>query len=170
MTTRSWIGAAYRNFFSVSGRSRRGEYFAFLTYVVGVTAGLMVIDHTLFGTQPGAVASLAGGFFFLHLVPLTAVFVRRLHDADEDLPLMLVPVWVIILIGTGLMTIFGVATVFGVVFITIGQLLCLEVLRDPGTTGGNRFGPDPETGAEGRWHDQLVMQPIRSRDVYRVKH
>jgi uncharacterized membrane protein YhaH (DUF805 family) len=170
MSGSSHVGEAYRKYFSINGRARRAEYFTFLFYVVGVTVGLMAGDLMAFGTPPGAVASMAGVFFFGHLVPLITVFVRRLHDCDEDIPMMLVPVWVVILAGTGLMTMFGLATVFGLVFITFGQLLCLQVLRDPGTTGGNRFGPAPETGAEGRWHDQLAMQPARSREVYRVRH
>ena len=169
MITGSVIGKAYRGYWSVGGRSNRREYFAFLVYVVGVTAGLMLTERLIYGQATPPRFSLASTFFFLNLIPLIAVFVRRLHDADEDIPLMLVPIWVLILGAIGLMANFGLATLFALIFVPFGQLLCLKVLKDPGTTGGNRFGADTDTPDDVHWHEHLALQDARTRAVYRVR-
>lgn len=169
MKSESVIAAAYRRYFSIRGRASRAEYFVFLWYVVGVTAMLMLIesqfmsDYALSRFTPSAV------FFCLHVIPMTTVFVRRLHDVDEDIPLLMVPVWVGILVAVGLMAQFGYATLFGLFFIPLGQLMCLQMLREPGTTGANRFGDDPMVEGRGTWHGTPVALRATTREVYRVK-
>ncbi len=70
--------------------------------------------------------ALAGLFALAVLIPSIAVGVRRLHDIDRTgwwYLLILLPV--------------------------IGWLVLIYFYIQPGTTGENRFGPDPMAGATG---------------------
>jgi hypothetical protein len=64
---------------------------------------------------------------------------------------------------------FGYEVLFGLVFVPFGQLLCLQILKDAGTTGANRFGADPRVGEDQSWTAGAVPVRAASKDVYRVR-
>ena len=115
------VGAGFRRYGTISGRSSRSEfwYWALYCYVwmaAFAIAGLLMDDGSL---------ALSGYVIFglVHFVPGLAVTVRRLHDIDRSgwwLLLMFVPV-----IGL------------------FAALLLIAWFTIKGTPGENRFGPDP---------------------------
>jgi uncharacterized membrane protein YhaH (DUF805 family) len=168
METESVIASAYRKYFSITGRSSRPEYFIFLAYVVGVTATIILIENAFLSRSALGHFAPSAIFFFANLIPLVTVFVRRLHDADEDIPLLMVPIWCLLLGGIGLMAQFGYEVLFGLFFVPFGQLLCFQVLKDPGTTGANRFGADPSVADNQSWNDSMPVRAV-AKDIYRVR-
>jgi uncharacterized membrane protein YhaH (DUF805 family) len=129
-----------KRFFDFSGRSRRKEFWLWWLFVVIVFIVAAILDVQLglggstsssseFGDgSVSASASFHGGiltivWWLITIIPGLAVTVRRLHDDDKS-------GWFILL---GLIPLVGF------------YLLYLYVI--PGTTGPNRFGPDPKGGA-----------------------
>ncbi len=117
------IASGFRNYVTFSGRAARSEfwYWALFVVILSVVAG--ILDAAVFPelwadpenivTPFGSVASLAT------LLPSLAVGARRLHDIDRT------GWWLLLhltLIGT---------------FVIIYWACCR------GTSGPNRFGPDP---------------------------
>jgi uncharacterized membrane protein YhaH (DUF805 family) len=111
-----------------TGRARRSEYWLFTLFVIivgvvfsiltGITAGSGAA-----GQMNGATMALTGiyGIFGLAvLIPSIAVGFRRLHDTDRS------AWWLLI------------------AFIPLVGLVLLVFYILPGTTGPNRFGPDPK--------------------------
>lgn len=117
-----------------SGRARRREFWSWFLFVWVALFICMYLDVAL-GLGGSATSSSAGSgvsfnvnggvltlvFALAMLVPNLAVTVRRLHDADKS-------GWMLLL-----------------AFIPfIGWLYLLFLYVQPGTTGPNRFGPDPK--------------------------
>ena len=100
-----------------SGRAARSEYWYWVLFsvIVAIVAG--VIDYMLFPRIPinpaGTITSLA------LLLPGLGVAVRRLHDTDRT-------GWWLLLVLT-----------------VIGDILLIVWFCMKGTTGPNRYGPDP---------------------------
>ena len=133
-----WMLMPLRRYAEFTGRSRRKEYWMFFLFVVVVSVVLRILDSALglggsssssmstSGSQIGAGASLHTGvlgaiFIVATLIPSIAVGVRRLHDTDRSgwwLLIALVPF--------------------------IGGLVLLIFFLLDGTSGPNRFGPDPK--------------------------
>ncbi|AYV48351.1 DUF805 domain-containing protein [Caulobacter flavus] len=116
-----------RKYAQFSGRARRSEYwlFALFTFVVSIaitilriaTGGLDSLENG--GFDALSLVNLA--FSLAMLVPSLAVSFRRLHDTDRS------AWWILI----------GLIPLIGAIVLLIFYLL-------PGTTGPNKFGPDPK--------------------------
>jgi len=123
-----------------SGRASRSEYwysFLFLFLVGLVWAGLIFSLGAFDFSSPRGMSGLAtfvmiaGGLFYLAVfIPTLAVSVRRLHDRNMS------GWWYL-----GLMVLSAVPYIGIVVSIGWLVLFCLK-----GTSGDNRFGPDPLRG------------------------
>ena len=141
-----WMLMPLRRYAEFSGRSRRMEYWMFqlfnlLVLVIplalifgGMPWGAMgdpAIDPTMVDAQPGALfwvgVVLACIWALVIFIPGIAVTVRRLHDRDMS------GWWYLGFILLGAIPFVG--WIASIVFLVI---LCL-----PGTSGPNRFGPDP---------------------------
>jgi uncharacterized membrane protein YhaH (DUF805 family) len=114
------ISSGFRNYVGFSGRACRSEYWYWTLFAIIVSLVALVIDMMVFPDMEirpvNTVASLA---LFL---PGLAVAIRRLHDLDR----------------TGWW--------FLIAFTVIGLILLLVWDCMKGTTGPNRYGPDPLAG------------------------
>jgi uncharacterized membrane protein YhaH (DUF805 family) len=114
------IASGFRNYVNFSGRAARSEFWYWTLFAVLVSIVTSLIDHMLFSSSGVApLNSLAGLALFL---PGLAVSIRRLHDLDR----------------TGWW--------FLLVFTIIGAIVLLVWDCMKGTSGPNRFGPDPLAG------------------------
>jgi len=100
-----------------SGRSRRKEYWLYTLFYVVITFLTFYVDAVM-GEGEGVLSLL---LWLLLLVPGVAVIVRRLHDIDRS------GWWSLIL-----------------VIPLIGPIVILVFMCLDGTSGNNRFGPDPK--------------------------
>ncbi|HYD26023.1 MAG TPA: DUF805 domain-containing protein [Croceibacterium sp.] len=139
-----WMLMPLRRYADFSGRSRRMEYWMFqlLNLIVGVVIVVLIFGGLPLealsnpealqpGDMPGALFWIGvglGGIWALGvLIPGIAVTVRRLHDRDMS------GWWYLGFFVAQLIPLVGwIATIAFIV------LMCL-----PGTSGPNRFGPDP---------------------------
>lgn len=118
----NWYLAVLRKYIEFNGRARRKEYWFFVLFNLLIVIGLSVIEGIL-----GLGDSIGGGYGPLTalytlaiLLPGLGVTVRRLHDSEKSgwfVLLALVPF--------------------------IGGLILLVLMALPGTSGDNRYGPDP---------------------------
>lgn len=115
---------AMRNGFNFHDRASRKEYWLFLliTYVFSVVTAFLDME---FDFADGEALVLTGILYLVHLIPLLAVSVRRLHDVDKS------GWW--LLIGFT-----GIGAVLLLVFFCLGS-----------TKGQNHYGPAPS----GTGHD-----------------
>jgi uncharacterized membrane protein YhaH (DUF805 family) len=117
------IKSGFSNYVTFSGRAARSEFWYWTLFVVLVTMAAGILDRGLFdfdeASTTGVFGPLVSLIFFL---PGLAVSVRRLHDLDRS-------GWWLLL----------VLTMIGVILLIIWD--CIK-----GTTGPNRFGPDPLGG------------------------
>jgi uncharacterized membrane protein YhaH (DUF805 family) len=115
------IAAGFQNYVNFSGRAPRSEYWYWTLFSILATIAGSLIDHVLFSNlDVSPLQSLVSLALFL---PGLAVSIRRLHDLDR----------------TGWW--------FLLVFTIIGAIVLLVWDCMKGTTGPNRFGPDPLGGA-----------------------
>ena len=121
MTFGQAITSGFRNYVTFSGRAARSEYWYWTLFVVLVTLAAAIIDRAIFEdpTETGLFQPLVSLALFL---PGIAVAVRRLHDLDRT--------------GWWLLIVF---TVIGIIVLLIWD--CIK-----GTSGPNRYGPDPLAG------------------------
>jgi uncharacterized membrane protein YhaH (DUF805 family) len=115
------IASGFKNYVGFSGRACRSEYWYWvLAMIIGgiITA---IIDYAVLGTEAeyGPVNSI---FSLATFLPSLAMGIRRLHDIDR----------------TGWWWL--------IVFTVIGIFLLIYWACVRGTTGPNRFGPDPLAG------------------------
>ena len=116
-----FVGAiknGFRNYANAAGRATRSEFWYWTLFSFLVAAAGAVIDMAIFGAEKetglfGPLLSLA------LLIPDVAVSIRRLHDLDRK--------WAWLLIY----------------FTGIGAIVLLVWFCMKGTSGPNRFGPDP---------------------------
>jgi uncharacterized membrane protein YhaH (DUF805 family) len=114
------IASGFQNYVNFSGRAPRSEYWFWVLFAVLASIAGGLIDLALFRNMDvSPVQSLIGLALFL---PGLAVSIRRLHDLDR----------------TGWW--------FLLVFTIIGAIVLLVWDCMKGTTGPNRFGPDPLGG------------------------
>jgi uncharacterized membrane protein YhaH (DUF805 family) len=128
-----WMLLPYRRYADFSGRSRRKEYwlFALFQFIVSIAifgimvAGRLPVDQatgqTDFGPTFSAGIVLFAIFSLGSFMPALAVAVRRFHDQDKS----------------GWMLLLYLIPYVGPVIVLV--LLCID-----GTSGPNRFGPDPK--------------------------
>ncbi len=125
-----WMLMPYRRYADFSGRSCRREYWMFtlLSVIVAIVAVILIVAG---GNGLGDGSSAPGPVFWLgagvlgiwvlaSIIPSIAVQVRRFHDQDRS----------------GWMILLGFIPYVGSIIVFI--FMCLK-----GTTGPNRFGPDP---------------------------
>jgi uncharacterized membrane protein YhaH (DUF805 family) len=114
------IGSGFRNYVNFSGRACRSEYWywALFTLLLSLVAG--IIDHVVFGSGfGGGISPLSAIVSIGTFLPSLAVGVRRLHDIDRT-------GWWLLIVLT-----------------VIGGILLIVWACFKGTSGANRFGPDP---------------------------
>ena len=125
-----WMLMPYRRYADFSGRSCRREYWMFtlLSTIVAFVAVMLIFAG---GNGIGDSSNAPGPLFWLgagalgiwvlaSIIPSIAVQVRRFHDQDRS----------------GWMVLLGFVPYAGGLIVFI--FMCLK-----GTTGPNRFGPDP---------------------------
>ena len=113
--------------FTTSGRAARSEYWWFALFNLTAIVGILLVATVVLGETVGIF--LAGATGLLLLIPSLTVAIRRLHDRNMSgwwLLLAFIP--------------------------NIGQLALFVLYALPGTTGPNRFGPDP-LGDDTDWPD-----------------
>lgn len=125
--------APYKRYFDFSGRSRRKEFWMWFLFYIIVYVVATILDTQLgLGGQTTSYSSYGDGgasagfnssggiltliWVLLNLIPAIAVSVRRVHDVDKSGWFILIPIYNLILYCTN------------------------------GTSGPNRFGPDPKAG------------------------
>jgi uncharacterized membrane protein YhaH (DUF805 family) len=114
------IASGFQNYVNFTGRAARSEYWFWTLFTIIVSIAASLIDLALFaGAAVSPLNSLAS---LAMLLPSLAVSARRFHDMDRT-------GWWLLLLLTGI----------GVIIILIW--FCFK-----GTTGSNRFGPDPLAG------------------------
>ena len=126
-----WMLMPLRRYADFQGRSRRKEYWMFVLFLLLCEIPLFILGGILGGFS-GHGSSAGMGLFGLILlifglavfVPALAVQIRRFHDQDKS-------GWFVLL---GLIPFIG-----GLVVLVF---MCLE-----GTSGANKFGPDPKSDA-----------------------
>jgi uncharacterized membrane protein YhaH (DUF805 family) len=115
-----WMILPFRRFFDFSGRSRRMEFWMFTLLSVLASIAGTVVDIALGFSfdDVGPVASIVSLAF---LIPSLSVSFRRLHDVDRS-------AWWLLLVFLPI----------------IGWIVLLVWNCSDGTSGPNRFGPDPK--------------------------
>ena len=111
------IASGFSNYVGFSGRASRSEfwYWVLFTIIGQIVAG--ILDGLILPELP--ISLLATVFSLATFLPGLALNFRRLHDIDRT------AWWVLI------------------VFTIIGAFVLLYWACCKGTTGANRFGPDP---------------------------
>jgi uncharacterized membrane protein YhaH (DUF805 family) len=159
-------------FFGFNGRFNRGKYWLFSVLALAVTGFLTVLMIYMFPIPEEVIASLKSetlqeGIVYLVLVAPSVTFlyissaisVKRLHDRNRS------GWWAILYLGLPalLALIMGIAAgaketlegwpaalmipYFILLIVTFVELACLK-----GTTGPNKYGPDPLAGLAPRAH------------------
>jgi uncharacterized membrane protein YhaH (DUF805 family) len=114
------IASGFQNYVNFVGRAARSEYWFWILFTILASIVATLIDLALFRSMNfnplSTIVSLGT------LLPTLAISARRLHDLDRT-------AWWLLLIIT-----------------VIGDILLLIWFCLRGTTGPNRFGPDPLGG------------------------
>ena len=120
-----WMILPIKRYADFSGRSQRKEYWMFTLGVIIAEVVIMTVEailgiNRMVGGLYGPILTL---FLVALIIPSLAVSIRRLHDLDKSgwfLLLALIPL--------------------------IGSIILLVFFCTNGTSGPNRFGPDPKQG------------------------
>jgi uncharacterized membrane protein YhaH (DUF805 family) len=171
MQTQSLFGLVVRRFVSISGKATRLQYFTFLTYVGGTTGALQAFDQHLPQSLAGHQPSLASVFLALHAVPLTAIFLRRIRDAGQTLPLQMIGLAALLLAGFPVALSLGVGTVYALAALVLGQMLCIDQLRQKSAPKLEivTVAVGTETDPDHRWHQLPVNAKRGVTEIYRVR-
>lgn len=114
------VKSSLQKYATFSGRASRSEYWFFCLFCLVASITSDILDSALFGPKETGVFGLLLVLGFL--VPSIAVSARRLHDIDKSgwwQLINLIPI--------------------------VGWIICIVWAATPGTSGDNRFGPDPLT-------------------------
>lgn len=146
-----WMVQPLRRYAQFGGRARRSEYWWFSILAVMLTIIAAMVDRAI-GSNPdtGPIGIIIA---FGLAIPTLAVTIRRLHDIGRsgwwEGGIMLVSILVLALqtfeMGFNLPA-STPTTVLGIAWVGYAVLM-LVWLFTPGTTGSNRFGPDPKADA-----------------------
>ena len=140
-----WMLMPLRRYAEFSGRSQRKEYwmFALFTILVAVILGVIEAVAGIGQSLGGLYGPLSAIFALATLVPSLAVSVRRLHDIDRSGWWLLAIVVPYVVLGFGAATANAMMTMIGAVAVLIVAIVLLVFFVSRGTSGTNRFGPDP---------------------------
>jgi len=117
------VTTCYGKYVTFTGRARRSEFWWFFLWTILVAIVASIIDHVVDPPPAGvpySVGIVYGLFMLINLLPGLAVEIRRLHDTNHSgwwLFICLVPI--------------------------LGFLLLLYWFIIGGTSGDNKYGPDP---------------------------
>ncbi len=116
----NWYLKVLKNYAGFDGRARRTEYWMFVLFNVIFAFVLGIIDGVVWNGMP-----VLGLLYLLAvLIPCIAVGVRRLHDQDKSGGLFLITLIPI-----------------------LGSLILVILFCFDGTSGDNKYGPDPKMEA-----------------------
>lgn len=149
------IKTCLRNYAVFSGRARRSEYWYF--FLFGVLANIAAgIVQSVINATTGIFAPAGWAVWLALLLPAVAVNVRRLHDTNRSggwavgfyfycLAALAAMLWTALHAPSppgdrASVTGFALAVLVGLAYAIF--LFVLTVL--PGTSGTNRYGPDPK--------------------------
>ena len=153
MTPIDWAKRPLQKYADFTGRAARAEYWWFYLGMIVAYIVAMIID-SLVGIQLigpyGLLTCLLG---LALIIPGLAVTVRRLHDTNRSgwwILVVVVPYFIVgIMMGmaaaSGDMSGMASAGLAGLVALA-GAVAMLVFMVLPGTSGDNRFGPDPYAG------------------------
>jgi uncharacterized membrane protein YhaH (DUF805 family) len=148
------IVAGFSNYARFSGRARRLEYWYWVLFVFLGAVVCMIVDLVLIGFSGMQTDGMLSNLFSLITwFPGIAIGVRRLHDVNRSGWYMCWPF--------AALPVFGIAALVGMLSKNVGVMvgilgsLAVAVLAvtlliwfcRKGTTGDNRFGPDPLAAA-----------------------
>jgi uncharacterized membrane protein YhaH (DUF805 family) len=117
MTFSEAISSGFRNYVGFSGRASRSELWYWILFAVLAGIVTTIIDLGVLSSKVEPVSSIWSLVTFL---PSLAMGVRRLHDTDRS----------------GWWWLIGLIPLIGIIVLIV--FWCSE-----GTSGSNRFGPDP---------------------------
>ncbi len=115
------IQSGFRNYVTFSGRASRSEYWYWVLFSILASIGGEILDAITGGAGLINLAVALGLF-----LPALSVAVRRLHDVDRS------GWWYLIILIP-----------------LIGLIVLIVWFVTRGTSGANRFGPDPLAGPGG---------------------
>lgn len=157
MSPIDWAKRPIKKYADFTGRAPRAEYWWYALALLVVFLVVNIVEN-LVGLG-GMVGAVYGPLFVIlwlaTIVPNIAVGVRRLHDTDRSgwwlllcAPYGLATAFMVQSVENGGMSGLGTAAILSAIgFICAIVLLVFMVL--PGTSGPNRFGPDPYGRSEG---------------------
>jgi len=121
-----WFLEPLKKYSQFSGRARRKEFWQFTLFSTGITFVLAFCEG-MFGLSTNTQVSVLAGIYSLAvLVPSIAVSVRRLHDTNRS----------------------GWWSMIGMIPL-VGSIVLLVYMAADGTSGSNRFGPNPKAPPPG---------------------
>jgi uncharacterized membrane protein YhaH (DUF805 family) len=127
----NWYLQVIKKYAVFSGRARRKEYWMFFLFNIIFAIIASILDGIIGTRGEGGVGMIHALYSLFVLVPSLAVTVRRLHDTDKSgwwIFIVLIPV--------------------------IGAIWLLILMMMDGTTGENKYGPNPKGTAN------VIEQPI----------
>ena len=160
-----WFIKGIRNYVNFSGRARRKEYWNFFLFAFIFGLVFSLVDAVLFWipVTESADRSIFSTIFSLFIfLPNLAVSVRRLHDTGRSGKSLMwcyiaAFVWVVLLIccvaaSMGNLSALPLALIV-VLWGTTGGILVWSIFFlvwfcTPGTSGDNKYGPDPQEDRE----------------------
>jgi uncharacterized membrane protein YhaH (DUF805 family) len=114
------IVSGFSHYLTFSGRAPRSELWYFVLFGLILKTAVRLLDAFLFPTLAAqGILPIAIVFSLAMLLPVTSIWIRRLHDIDRT-------GWWVLITLTG-----------------IGAILLIVWGCIKGTKGANRFGPDP---------------------------
>ena len=121
----NWYIKVLKNFATFSGRARRKELWIFTLINTIIWVLFIGADGVLASFYPFnaliELGILGGIYLIITIIPITALYIRRLHDTDRS------GWWILISVVP-----------------IIGSIVLLIFFIQNGTAGENRFGPDPK--------------------------
>lgn len=120
-----WMLMPLKRYADFSGRSRRKEYWMFIlgVFIAVILASIIEGVLGLSGMVGGVYGPITTIILLGIIIPGIAVQIRRFHDQDKS----------------GWFVLLGLIPFVGGLIVLV--FMCLE-----GTSGPNRFGPDPKGG------------------------
>lgn len=167
-----WYLMAWKNYFKFSGRSRRKEFWYFILFNFIASFVLGRLDMLLGTYSIVPIDSFGGGswvttyysyytigtlgtiYSFLAIIPLLALYSRRLHDVNRTALWILAPIIYILLAFALVFLAFIAPSISGILMIILSlailafAIIFLVWMCTEGTSGSNQYGADPKGGSD----------------------